>query len=249
MNKMAEGHEEPDVSKMKKIISYLKPIEKNKVYHRFNDCFYDRNDEEAGPMVACDGCDLWFHNDCIDYQKSLTGPSDAGDDDGAGAWFCPDCKSMFLNYRSMKQEIEQLKSQLLQLSRRSSSDPTGKSAPSPNYRHEGTREPGPNNRPSPRATKKGKDNAATPDKQIDEILLLKRENETVKIQVASMEKLMNQILEGGSSTKNAEANPDSVSSSIPKSTLSRNTTNATSVAKPFQSAKNSKKRNQKMRSK
>ena len=32
---MAEGHEEPDMSKMKKIKAYFKPIEKNKVYHCF----------------------------------------------------------------------------------------------------------------------------------------------------------------------------------------------------------------------
>ena len=52
--KMAEGQEDFSVIKMKKITSYFKPIEKRKVYHCLEDCFYDRNNEEAGPMVACD---------------------------------------------------------------------------------------------------------------------------------------------------------------------------------------------------
>ena len=181
--------------KMKKITSYFKPIEKRKVYHCLKDCFYDTINEEVGPMVACDGCDLRFHNYCIDSRKALSGPSD-----GDGAWFCPDCKSIFINYHDMKQEIKQLRRQLLQLSRRSSGTIAGKRCTNDN--HGGPREP--NNRP-PRATKEGEDNDQTYDPRCDpqnEIKCLKEENLSLQSRLEQTPQFVNQVLESKVQQKN-----------------------------------------------
>jgi len=56
------------------------------ILHCLTDCLHDRADEKAGPIVACDGCDRWFHTKCIHHRKSFTGPNEAN------GWFCPDCK-------------------------------------------------------------------------------------------------------------------------------------------------------------
>ena len=49
---------------------------------------------EQLPMVCCDGCDTWYHPDCIDVHI----PDEVFDETGDISWYCPSCKFIFLWY-------------------------------------------------------------------------------------------------------------------------------------------------------
>ena len=49
---------------------------------------------EQLPMVCCDGCDTWYHPDCINVRI----PDEVFDETGDILWYCPSCKFIFLWY-------------------------------------------------------------------------------------------------------------------------------------------------------
>jgi len=50
-------------------------------------CFCHRPYEEGEEYVGCDGCNNWFHFDCVGVDRAAAALSDA-------PWFCPDCKKV-----------------------------------------------------------------------------------------------------------------------------------------------------------
>ncbi|KAJ3041047.1 CXXC-type zinc finger protein 1 [Rhizophlyctis rosea] len=53
-------------------------------------CICDNPTQEvdAGFMIACDGCDIWFHGRCVGIPNEESHP--------AGSWYCPRCTGVRL---------------------------------------------------------------------------------------------------------------------------------------------------------
>ncbi len=88
-----------------KITDYF-PVIKNgeaPVFHCYKDCLFRRRDETVGPMIACDGCGLWFHHQCVDEK------TDDRPEKDSFPWFCLECKSCFKEYKNIRKELGELK--------------------------------------------------------------------------------------------------------------------------------------------
>ena len=68
----------------------------NNIHCVVNGCKHDR--KEAGDMIRCVLCAIWFHHSCVELDASMPD----------GVWSCPSCRTIRRDVSSIKQTLEEV---------------------------------------------------------------------------------------------------------------------------------------------
>ena len=102
-----------DTLSMRRITSYFSPVAKKNqdasaVTYCFSSCLHGRADEEKGPMILCEGCANWYHEECVDNKQEERPRPEVE----LATWFCSSCFSVFKEIKNIKLEVMELRTQL-----------------------------------------------------------------------------------------------------------------------------------------